>query len=296
MTHETDLPRRGPNEIERWVPEDLAPRWLPGLRTWVKFIASFALCVVALIALPMWAGRLGADSGQPPVQVMVTACLIVSVVTGVAVYSVVVRDLKLPRLAAGCGIGASALILLVKFVLAPAGMYQTNRSGAFQSYIAQVNNPFGAAVMAALVFSLYFTAFILIYMLFRPRLVRLSHWRPLASRSLILILVAGIIAWVAVAGGWFVTRALASDLSEYLKAIFASSLGLVLGAALAGTAIFIALAFHSVSDRSRIVGDATLAVSFFWTCLLFLSLYHVLWVVYILILTTVWPLRVVVPK
>ena len=37
-------------------------------------------------------------------------------------------------------------------------------------------------------------------------------------------------------------------------------------------------------------------MSFFWVGLYFLALYHVLWVVYVLVLTSIWPLKVVTPK
>jgi hypothetical protein len=43
-------------------------------------------------------------------------------------------------------------------------------------------------------------------------------------------------------------------------------------------------------------GNAAVLVSFFWLGLYFLVLYHVLWVVYVLVLFSLWPLKVVVPK
>ena len=56
------------------------------------------------------------------------------------------------------------------------------------------------------------------------------------------------------------------------------------------------MAFAQASDRARIVGDAALFASFFWFGLYFLALYHVLWVVYVLVLTSIWPLKVVTAK
>src|SRR5436190_1681272 len=57
-----------------------------------------------------------------------------------------------------------------------------------------------------------------------------------------------------------------------------------------------ALAFDATSKRADAVGDATMYMSFFWVGLYFLALYHVLWVVYVLVLTSMWPLKVVTPK
>jgi hypothetical protein len=56
------------------------------------------------------------------------------------------------------------------------------------------------------------------------------------------------------------------------------------------------LAFRSAAERAQILGDAAVFVSFFWVGLAFLALYHALWVVYILVLTSIWPLKVVSAK
>jgi hypothetical protein len=37
-------------------------------------------------------------------------------------------------------------------------------------------------------------------------------------------------------------------------------------------------------------------VTLFWLGLGFLALYHVLWIVYVLVLGSIWPLKTVVPK
>ena len=83
---------------------------------------------------------------------------------------------------------------------------------------------------------------------------------------------------------------------QYLSLVFSSGASLLIAIALAGATTLAGLAFTSVADRARVVGDATVFMSFFWLGLYFLALYHILWVVYILVLTTVWPLKVVVPK
>ena len=82
----------------------------------------------------------------------------------------------------------------------------------------------------------------------------------------------------------------------YLDFVFSSSLSVLVGLALAGATALAALAFDSTSRRASVVGDASLFTSFFWVGLYFLALYHVLWVVYVLVLTSIWPLRVVTPK
>jgi hypothetical protein len=83
---------------------------------------------------------------------------------------------------------------------------------------------------------------------------------------------------------------------EYLDFVFSSSLSLLIAVILACATAFAAMTFDSAAERARLVGDASVFVSFFWVGLYFLALYHVLWVVYVLVLTAIWPLKVVTPK
>lgn len=52
----------------------------------------------------------------------------------------------------------------------------------------------------------------------------------------------------------------------------------------------------STAERAQLVGEVALLVSVFWVGLAFLALYHALWVIYVLVLTSIWPLRVITPK
>ena len=74
------------------------------------------------------------------------------------------------------------------------------------------------------------------------------------------------------------------------------NVSLLVGVTLASAVAFAILAFNSAAERSRALGDATLVVSLFWVGLAFLALYQALWVVYVLILTSIWPLKTVTPK
>ncbi len=78
--------------------------------------------------------------------------------------------------------------------------------------------------------------------------------------------------------------------------VFSSGVSLLVALALAGASVLVALAFHGAADRALLLRDASVFVSLFWVGLAFIALYHVLWVIFILVLTATWPLRVVVPK
>jgi hypothetical protein len=55
-------------------------------------------------------------------------------------------------------------------------------------------------------------------------------------------------------------------------------------------------AFRALDRQPQVVAEAGAIVSLFWLGLGFLALYHVLWIVYVLVLGSIWPLRTVVPK
>jgi hypothetical protein len=84
--------------------------------------------------------------------------------------------------------------------------------------------------------------------------------------------------------------------AQYLEFVFTSAGSFTIAVVLAAAATLAGLAFKGTGERAAALGDVALFVSFFWVGLAFLALYHVLWVVYLLVLTSIWPLKVVVPK
>ena len=84
--------------------------------------------------------------------------------------------------------------------------------------------------------------------------------------------------------------------STYLSFVFSSGVAAAIAVSLALASVLLVQGFRSVADRSRAVADATALLNLFWLGCAFIVLFHVLWVVYVLVLSSVWPLRVVVPK
>ena len=82
---------------------------------------------------------------------------------------------------------------------------------------------------------------------------------------------------------------------QYLEFVFSSGAGVLMAIALAGAATLIGSVFRTL-DRRPELADVGAIVSLFWLGLGFLALYHVLWIVYVLVLGSIWPLKTVVPK
>ena len=59
---------------------------------------------------------------------------------------------------------------------------------------------------------------------------------------------------------------------------------------------FCVLSFRTAAQRATLVGNVALVSGLLWVGLAFLALYHAVWVVYVLVLTSIWPLKVITPK
>jgi hypothetical protein len=187
----------------------------------------------------------------------------------------------------------------VKFVLGPAGFYEVNQDVQIEDFLT-LEDAFGATTTAAFVLALYAAAYWVLYrVLGLPPIAGLERVRARGGRR---VAFGGLVAALAVSGatgGLFVVLAplffLTSGL-EYLSFVFSSSLSILVAIMLVGAAALAGTAFRSAAESARAIGDASVLVSFFWVGLAFLALYHALWVVYVLVLTSIWPLKVVTPK
>jgi hypothetical protein len=278
---------------------DLGKRPRPKLtaRVWFLALAAlvFGLIVVALVP------RAGEGGTEPPVGLLLLGGVLIALVTCPAAYVALRYELKLPMSVGLYAVAYNAAIVVVKFVLAPKGMYDVNQTVPFTGWFTP-SDPVGAITAAAGVFVIYLAVYGVIYLMYRARLRRaLSLPEPQRTRRLrrsVIPLVAGAIL-LSMAGGagiLFLPLFAAGSAVQYLEFVFASELSLLISLVLAGATSLVVLAFREAGDRARVVGDAALLVSFFWIGLVFLAIYHVLWVAYVLMLTTIWPLKVVVPK
>jgi hypothetical protein len=81
----------------------------------------------------------------------------------------------------------------------------------------------------------------------------------------------------------------------YLLYIF-TAFGAAIMLALLLASVLAYKSFDEVEKRAVRLGDATLLASFFWLGLALIVLYHVMWVVFLLTLVSIWPFRTYTPK
>jgi hypothetical protein len=265
----------------------------PALPILLKIGGASALALAIAAVLPR---DLGGDA--PPVGLLLQVAAAVIAVCAAALWLVLRHDLRLPAAVAVYVVLFNALVLVTKLVLGPVGLYEVNRA-------RDLTYQFGTAVDLTLsslfVLALYLAVYVLLYRLarrgLRKRLASAARRRPALTRGLVLWLVAGAFVLVGVFGGGFlILLVLVLGGIEYVSFVLASGVGVLVALTLAAATGLAAVAFRDVAARAAVVGDAALLGTFFWIGLAFLVLYHVLWVVYLLVLVAIWPLRTVVPK
>ena len=281
---------------ERPVPRRPDQRPVRLTRTsWITLVAATAVALVAIALFP----RSGGDS--PPLASLALIGAVIAGVTTVALYAIVRRDLRLPSRAVTSLALAFGLIALVKFVLAPLGLYEVNAVKALDDIVGSLADPGGAALTAGAVFGLYVLGYAIVYWLFggelpsirRPRSERGRRGPVGARRILIVLLLAGLLA---VSGLWVIALVLVLGPVQYLAFVFSSGAGVLMTIALIGAATLIGSTFRTLGEHLEVVPDVGAIVTLFWLGLGFLALYHVLWIVYVLVLGSIWPLRTVTPK
>lgn len=266
-----------------------------GTRGQIAGIVIFAFGAAALIVLLL--PRIGAGGAVPPVTVLMSTGLLVAVVTTGGLAWIIRRQLRLPALFLLYVVGYNLLVVVVKFILAPQGVYDLNRTVPFES-VAPISEPVGAVLAAATVLVLYLLVYTIIYRVVRRRVLGPRRWNRKWTRRVVLLII-GAALLLAATGSLavlYIPVVAAWAAAPYLEFVFSSGVSVLVALALAGATALCVLAFSEAATRARLVGEAGTLVAFFWVGLAFLALYHLLWVVYILVLTSLWPLKVVVPK
>jgi hypothetical protein len=239
--------------------------------------------LVDLVALGAIVGLAHDHEGVvPPTAVLAAAGIVVAAVSVVAV-GLAARAAGAPMRAAITLAGGMACIALVKFTFGPLGLYQVNQHRAFESTVSAPGDVI--IIIGVGVLALYWAAILVLAALFRGRAGADEPKAPAIAVG----------AFLGV-GGLIVGGALALPNVQYVSFVFASASGAVVAILLFVAAVLVGGAFHSASTQARTTGNASMYVSLFWLALAFILLFQVLWIVYLLALVAIWPLRTVTPK
>lgn len=258
------------------------------MKTWIKILGGFAAAAVAVLLVP----RLFERPGVPPMTALLLTGVLVGLATTSVLYVVVTRDLGLGRTVAGFAVGYNLLLVLVKFVLAPHGLYDVNQTDTFA---IALDTDVEAALTAGGVLAIYAAVYCLLYLILRRRIAARARKLPGGAKvGIVVALLMGAIMFVA--GGFIIALWVLFNLAEYLSFVFSSAVSLLMVAVIAGAITLATMALKDARDRAVAIGNAALLTNFFWVGLAFIAMYHALWVVFILTLTAIWPLKVVTPK
>jgi len=273
-----------------------AEAWLtPGLVLKLTLAAALSLGVVLLAPRTV-------DSGGdvPPVRMLLVSGTIVAVICCALLLWGLRSDLRLPWKVAVYAVVFNAIVIVVKLALAPHGFYEVNQRRDIDATFGTIDDSFTALLAAACIFALYAAVYAVLYRTYRAKIEHLDARDPVPTfirgKNVVIGVVVLTVLLVASGGALLLPLLLLAGGIEYLDFVFSSGLSLVVAGLLACATAFAALTFNSTADRARMLGDASVFMSFFWVGLYFLALYHALWVVYILVLTSIWPLKVVTPK
>ena len=263
----------------------------------VKLVVA-AVLSLGVVALAPHTVSAGGD--VPPGRMLLITATIIGSICSILLFWGLRSDVRLPVKVAVYAVVFNVLVIVVKLALAPHGFYEVNQQRDIDATFGTIDNSVTAAIASACIFFLYLAVFVVLYRTFRSKIEHLGAEDPvprfLGGRNVAIGVVVLTLLLVASGGALLLVLLPLAGGLEYLSFVFSSSLSLAIGVLLACATAFAALAFSSAADRARLLGDATVFMSFFWVGLYFLALYHVLWVVYVLVLTSIWPLKVVTPK
>jgi hypothetical protein len=260
----------------------------------VKLLLAGALSfgVVSLVPRTVSSG-----GDVPPVRMLLVTAVIVSVICSAALFWGIRSDLRLPLKVAVYAVVFNTLVIVVKLTLGPHGFYEVNQIRNLTSGF-EIDDSFAAVFAAGAIFLLYGGVYVVLYRLFRKKIEHFAEPDPIPHipRALGIGLIVLTLLGIGSGGAILVLLLPLFGGLDYLDFVFSSGVSLLVALTLTAATAIAALAFDATSKRAHAVGDATLYTSFFWVGLYFLALYHVLWVVYVLVLTSIWPLKVVTPK
>lgn len=246
---------------------------------------GFVFALGAAGAFPHLDRALNPDASDPGLISFLGVGLSVLALTALLLFVGLRRLLPKTGVFLASAFGYNALLVIVKFGLGPVGLYAANSSGSGFMYLTdQLAYPGLAAITAVL----YGGAFFVLYAIFRSGLQRRLGVSVAIERQVVQLFVVMFV--VASVGGVTVIGLL--GFLEYSGSVFfVGAVGLLIAIALVGAVVLCSLAFKEATDQSVMLRNVALLSTFAWIGLAFIAAYHILWLVFLLTLISLWPLR-----
>ena len=254
-------------------------------RPWVILLAAGVVCVAALLILLSIAKDDATD--VPPGWLFASSGILVAGVGGFAVWLAALQSRLVPRSATALG-GGFACIAIAKFALAPLGFFRTVSGREIQTLGDQGSIIWVSAFGILL---LYVVAIRLIARFARNRLNDAPRVRSSVTIGMVLSLAAIGLALPLLA-------AVVTGLGPlfYVNIVFTSVTAVGTTVVLLMAAGLVTGAFVTADDRAQILARASILTTITWLAIAFVILFQALWVVFMLTIVGVWPLRTVTPK
>jgi hypothetical protein len=258
------------------TPPSTRPVW-PSAVPWIAIAA-----LVGFVGLQVIVQIRDASGKVPPTSMFAAAGLLMSVVAMVTVTVAAWRSGIALRAAIALG-GGFAAIAVAKFAIGPTALYH----GLAKT---EIQDPLGLGArgsvwaIAVVVCLLYTGVILLIASWLRPA----SSHSPRVSTGVVLIA----LALVGIVVGAFLNDAPINYLGFALTGVGATALAIALFVA----ATLVGVALRDTAKQAKAVGTASVYLTVVWVAIAFVLVFQVLWIVFLLAVVTVWPLRTVTPK
>jgi hypothetical protein len=220
----------------------------------------------------------------PPTSMFAAAGIVMSIVALVTV-TVAARRVGAPTRAAIAMGGGFAAITIAKFAIGPTALYQGNRTEEISTF-GGLSSGANVLVIGVALAVLYLAAVWLLVIAFRPA----PPPDGPSAKPLIGLVIVGALG--SVLTGFLFTSAPTQYLSFALTGLEAGALTVALFVA----TMLVGFAFRDASARARALGKSSMYVTVAWVAIAFVLVFHVLWIVFLLAVVAIWPLRTVTPK
>jgi hypothetical protein len=220
----------------------------------------------------------------PPTSMFAAAGIVMSIVALITVTFAARRAGAPTRAAIAMG-GGFATVAIAKFAIGPTALFQGNRTEDITTF-GGLSSGDNVIVIGIALAVLYLAAIWLLAIAFRPA----PPPDGPSAKTLIALVMVGAIALVFT--GFLFTSAPMQYVSFALTGLEAGALALTLFVA----TMLVGFAFRDASLRARVLGQGSMYVTVAWIAVAFVLVFHVLWIVFLLAVVAIWPLRTVTPK